>query len=685
MSLAGPNRKPALTAAASKIGYSRIQAGKLRDEPWQDRAWDVYDKLGPVYYMTRYRSAVARKMDYFAARKDSPGSDPDNDLEYDEDGEVINEGPATKVLEIEGGPELIRRIVSELMVHWDVAGEAYLVRFEESPLWRVLSTQELRTHTGGYAWVDDDVVKEVIDRDNVYRVWKPHPRNHWQADSPTRHVLEDAEGLILSGREIRARSQSRLSAGLWMLPDTVDFGPFGEDENGTEDDFARQLTAHLARPLTDPGSAASLVPWIVTMDRADIPIAKEGFLDFARDWDISIELREEQLNHVALGIDMPPEMATGTAGSMNHWGSWWLTDEAVNMHVLPTVDDILDSLSINWFRPLLEATTVDPKQYVIWRDSSPATVQADQSAVASTAYELGAISGKAYRRAINMDEEDAPDDAELAQRAALKAPAVEVDVPVQGPPIRASVERNLIVAEELADIDADLLEWISDLADLEIERLVNLALTAADDPLDESMLAAFAAKVTRRIERAQSQVRTWLARLIGRTSDFDDVSAREQGVAIIVAGVLETARRKLFTPDASPDPIDTGLIAEITTPTEAIRNGMSVAGGGPAVYENGKAVELIGNGQRVHDELAGAGFFVDGYVWKYGHPSRPFEGHRRLDGTEFTSWEDPQLEVSFNDAWLRRSHYRPGDHKGCVCAFVQRIVEPLPIPELVGV
>lgn len=102
------------------------------------------------------------------------------------------------------------------------------------------------------------------------------------------------------------------------------------------------------------------------------------------------------------------------------------------------------------------------------------------------------------------------------------------------------------------------------------------------------------------------------------------------------------------------------------------------------MYETGRAVEMIGNGQKVHDELTTGGFFIDGYVWKYGHPAIQFEAHLRLDGVEFQTWEDPQLAVNFADAWLRRSFYAPGDHRGCACAFVQKIVEPLPlIPVLI--
>jgi hypothetical protein len=656
----------------------------------------VYDKLGPIYYMTRYRSAVARKIDYFAAIKNQPGDDPENDLEWNEDGEIVAEGPATKVLEAEGGPELIRRIVSDLMVHWDVVGEAYLVRYEEEPYWRILSTQELKATERAYSWMDGNQVRETIDRDNVFRVWKPHPRNHWTADSPTRHVLEDAEGLILSGREIAARSRSRLSAGVWLLPDTVDFTPFGSDTEGTEDDFARELTAQLSRPLADPASASSLVPWIVTMNREDIPVAAAGLVRFDREWEVSIELREEQLNHVALGIDMPPELATGAGGSMNHWGQWWLTDEAVNMHVLPTVDDILDSLSINWFRPLLQAASVDPRGYVLWRDPSPATVPTDRSDIALKLYEAGAISGEALRRVTDFDEEDAPTPEELAERKPPPMPE-ETNTTPEGPPIQSSIKegdpplggaavtaaaRRRIVATELAEIDAEILTWCVDEADKEIERLLGIvskSLTAATDPIDESMLDRLRSRLEKKIATAQARAGRFVERLTSRTVDpVIAEQARSQGVQAILSGILDAVRSRLFTPKATPDPIDLGRMPQVTSPTEAIRLGLSIAGGGEAVYEDAYAAELIGNGHHVHAELEQDGFFADGFVWKYGHPSNQFEPHRNLNGTEFRTWEAAQLAVDPNDAWLRRSYYRPGDHKGCCCAFVQILAEASP-------
>lgn len=197
------------------------------------------------------------------------------------------------------------------------------------------------------------------------------------------------------------------------------------------------------------------------------------------------------------------------------------------------------------------------------------------------------------------------------------------------------------------------------------------------------MLSSLASRLEAKIAEAQAAARSWLSRTLGREPpDAGESLARSQGVQAIIGGILEAVRRKLFTPGAAPDPIETGRIGNITTPTQAIRHGLSLAGGGPAIYEDGKAAELIGNGQKVHDELAEDGFFQDGYEWKYGHPANTFEPHMRLDGKQFTSWDDPQLAVNFGDSWLRRSHYAPGDHKGCCCAFVQVIVESLPLAEM---
>lgn len=682
MALAGSNRKPALTAAARKISFTRADTSRLREEDWQVRAWQVYDRLPAVFYMTRYRSDIASKIEYFVGIVEDPSEDP-----------TVDEKQGSKVLEAEGGPELLRRLVSEMVVHWDVPGEGYLTRFDEEPFWRVLSTQELKKEGKRFIWGDEDNELGTIDGDNVYRVWDPHPRFHWQADSPTRHIIEDAEELILIGRESKARSMSRLSAGILWIPENVEVSPYGSDESGDEDDFARELTTRMAAPLSDAGSAASLVPWVISAHREDIAGARH--MTFARDWDINLELRRELLRSIATGLDLPPEILTGIA-DLNHWSAWLVSEMAVSQHVLPTVDAILDSLTVNWFRPLLEASGVDPDLFVLWRDPSPATVPPDQSDVALRAFELGAIGGKAVRRVINMDEEDAPDDEDRANREAGQpqvSPRNEKTPPDRDSVQAAATPGRQFDADIPARIDSDLLNWLVEAAHVEIERLVQYAedqaltagydetITAAADPLHEGLLGKFAERVDKRIAQAQQKVRAWLSRIIGAdiTIDGQD-TARTLGVAAIVKAILDHVRGRLFTPDPSPDPIDLGEIPDVAVPVKALRDGLSIAGGGLPLFEGEKAWELIGNGKDTLDVLQARGFRSLSYRWEYGLAprAREFRPHRDLDRDEFDSWEASKLTVE--GGFPRRSFYKPGDHSGCLCSYTRILTLSLNLP-----
>ena len=66
------------------------------------------------------------------------------------------------------------------------------------------------------------------------------------------------------------------------------------------------------------------------------------------------------------------------------------------------------------------------------------------------------------------------------------------------------------------------------------------------------------------------------------------------------------------------------------------------------------------------------------YTWNHHEATRPFPGHERLDGVEFSSFTDPILAVQPDDAWLGIDFYSPGDHAGCECDYDLRFeLEPL--------
>jgi hypothetical protein len=60
-----------------------------------------------------------------------------------------------------------------------------------------------------------------------------------------------------------------------------------------------------------------------------------------------------------------------------------------------------------------------------------------------------------------------------------------------------------------------------------------------------------------------------------------------------------------------------------------------------------------------------------GFTWRYGVTprSRHFEPHFAIAGRRFEGYDDPALIPEPKYAWIG-SHYKPGDHSGCMCDYV---------------
>ena len=94
----------------------------------------------------------------------------------------------------------------------------------------------------------------------------------------------------------------------------------------------------------------------------------------------------------------------------------------------------------------------------------------------------------------------------------------------------------------------------------------------------------------------------------------------------------------------------------------------TLGGGSPEA-----GIELVGgvtSGQTMREWLRSNGIDTNKKIWLYGYedqPRRVFNGHLQMDGLVFEDWNDDGLRIAPQDAWLRRSHYQPGDHFGCAC------------------
>ena len=90
-------------------------------------------------------------------------------------------------------------MLSSLGLHLTVAGEAYVVgRSMVDPntgvpteLWEVVGIQEIRNRGNRWSLTYGQGGKGIDLDDNavIIRIWRPHPRNRMEADSPVRALL----------------------------------------------------------------------------------------------------------------------------------------------------------------------------------------------------------------------------------------------------------------------------------------------------------------------------------------------------------------------------------------------------------------------------------------------------------------------------------------------------------------
>ena len=318
--------------------------------------------------------------------------------------------------------------------------------------WRMLSIAEVQFVQGDLVQLrlgptEQEIIRAYPDDLYLIRVWRPHPRYWWSADSPTRSALPVLRELVGLTMHISAQVDSRLAgAGIFIVPESASRAAkraAGIPDDSNEDPFTDGLIQSMLTPIGDRSNASAVVPLVVTApdDVAD----KFNHITFDKPLDTEARpLREEAIRRLALGLDAPPELLLGT-DRMNHWGAWLVQEEVVTAHIEPPLQLICDALTTQYLRPILIANGMsedEAETYVIWYDVSDLIVRPNRSADAQALYEKGAISAKALRKANGFDEEDAP--TEEIDDPAIKA---AFDMVVQDPALMLRPGLKVIVEQ----------------------------------------------------------------------------------------------------------------------------------------------------------------------------------------------------------------------------------------------
>jgi hypothetical protein len=413
-----PEPQAPLTGSAVRMGLSEEawRGYRFTDEAWQRQAWDFYDTNPQLHNAVDYIGAASSMIRIFVAEVDENGvrqGEVDDDEEIGALAETLFGGPANKA-------EMLRAIGESLTV----AGECFIIgksrRGGNSDQWWVAAPGEVRKNGDTiYVNMGRAVREEITGNDTVIRTWTPHPRRAYLADSPVRALL----GLLYEMEQmqmfIRAQMNSRIAnATILPVPSTLAV-PKGDNQAVATDDIYQQLFEVITSNLEGKGTAAQVAPILWQMPLAELQ-AMAGVVPIRFDSPLSdqaIELRREQQQKLAIGMNVPVEIQLG-GQEMNHWSIWWAGEEFIVKTIMPLFNRIVDALTVAYLIPALKALGKDPKRYTYWYDTAPLANSANKLADALNLYNANPpiVSAETVRREGGYNDADAPSEEEIGAR-----------------------------------------------------------------------------------------------------------------------------------------------------------------------------------------------------------------------------------------------------------------------------
>lgn len=413
LAAAEPASKHSLVASAVEVNYKDLLSWKTyrlgRDEYWQRELWRLYDIVGEFRFAANWVGAMMSRVRIYVATVDERG--------------VI--GPETTDPEIQaladtmlGGPAAKAESLRLMGINITVGGEFYIVgksgRGTDDDQWYIVTPSELTRWQSGVFYNSVDGPIQLLDNvDMIVRVWTPHPRWIWLADSPAHGAMNIITELERLTKYIFSQIDSRLvGGGLLAIPDNMDNPGEADDTKGAADTLMAKLAEAGMASLRGEGSATGVLPVII-----EVPEAALGKLELIRfDTGLSeqaIDLRKEAIMRFAYSMDFPPEVITGQ-GSSNHWSAWYVDENAIKVHIEPPMGRVCDALTTAYLRGALKKLNKDPKRFTYWYDTAGLTARPTRLEDALNLYKQGLLSGDAVRAAGFFREDEAPSDEELA-------------------------------------------------------------------------------------------------------------------------------------------------------------------------------------------------------------------------------------------------------------------------------
>ena len=534
--LAQPTQMAVYAAAKNyTIGKARkgvpVNTGNSSGEGWQDTGWDFYDEIGEYRYAVDW---VGNLLSRAVLTVTENGAESTNELAIE------------TMAALFGGPEGQSEMLRSLGIHYTVAGEAFIVGVDQGDAdsWHVIASTEIK-RTGDNTFRIPGMDLDITGNDSlVMRLWRAHPRKPWKANAPTRAVLPILGEINKLTMHVAAQLDSRLAgAGLLILPSEMSFPtmpttkprqPANEGDpvqtiapSGAQG-FVDMLIDVMETAIGNRGDASALVP--IVLQVAGEYIDKVQHLTFWSELDEhAIELRNEAIRRLALGMDMPPEVLTGIA-DVNHWGAWQVDESSIKAHSEPLLKAITSALTIGYLRPVLEAEGMSEEEaltFAIGADTSQLRMRPNRSKESIELYEHGELKAETMRRENGFTEDDEPDEEERRKWLIRKVASGSAS------PEQVEQALQMLGIQIVSEADADNMR----------ETRPDPSIKDHPDPgIPEEAVAAAEQMVFRALERAGNRLKN---RLGGKVSERIDAVALYLRMPEITAaeanGLLEDA------------------------------------------------------------------------------------------------------------------------------------------------
>jgi hypothetical protein len=424
-----------LTASAARLRLKdREQSRKMRllRQGWQSDAWNYYDSVGELKYAVNYLANCFARMRLYPAAYPVGGEDDDPVPLADIEGVPPEVLAVCKeaMRDLGNGRMAIAALLHSFSTNLSTAGECFLLGEEEpggADKWTIRSTEEVVVQEEKYKLrelpTDPQGATGYIELPEestvISRIWLPHPKFRELATSQVRAIMDDLESLQILRRMIRVEGRSRLAMrGLLALPDEMEIKTAEDDNADTEGaDFLSELNEAMMEGLAEEGTAAAAVP--ITIQGPAEHLDKIRLIEFSTMLAEKLgQTREELVQIIATGLDLPAEVITGKA-DLNHWSAWQVDDDVFRAHVEPHVIQGCDSLTAAYLRPYMEGKGIDPEwvhRIIFWYDPAELVVHPDRSKDAFELFKEMAISAEALRRETGFSDTDAPSVEEIQTR-----------------------------------------------------------------------------------------------------------------------------------------------------------------------------------------------------------------------------------------------------------------------------